>query len=217
MGIWQLLNVSTHIFAGSLILLLGVGSLLTEKGSSRHKWFGRYFLWGYSVVLFSAIIGVMFFRSPPALAAVTLAATYGFVSGYRSLRMKHYGPGALDQSFALIALALCGYFMTVLHSGGSSSWPPAMGYSTISIVSTYALYDVSRVLWRKKWVKSVWPIDHGVKMVGAYFAAASAASGNILRDFQPWSQVMPSVIGTVITLWLVYRYIAKRRVIARLA
>jgi hypothetical protein len=34
-------------------------------------------------------------------------------------------------------------------------------------------------------------------MVGFYFALLSAAAGNLLRDFQPWSQVIPSVIGVL--------------------
>lgn len=217
MSTWQLINIALHVLAGSVVLLLGIGSMVTAKGSAHHKWFGRYFAWAYVVVLASAVIGVLFFRSPPALATVTMAATYGFVSGYRSLCVKHSGPALFDQLFALAALLGCGYLLSVMHAGATPSWSPAMGYSTLSVVAIYALYDLSRCLWRHKWVQVAWPIDHGVKMIGAYFAALSAASGNILRDFQPLSQVMPSVIGTLITFWVVYWYFSKKRVIARSA
>jgi hypothetical protein len=35
-------------------------------------------------------------------------------------------------------------------------------------------------------------------MTSAYFAMMSAGIGNVFRDWQPWSQVGPSVVGVLV-------------------
>lgn len=51
------------------------------------------------------------------------------------------------------------------------------------------------------------PLDHGLKMTGAYFALASA--GNLFRDLQPWSQVGPSILGFAVRIALALAYLSR--------
>lgn len=76
MDIFQTVNIYTHVIVGSLLLVLGIAPLVFPKGGYWHKRIGRLYASLY-VVLATAIIGAIFFRSQPALMAITLAASYG--------------------------------------------------------------------------------------------------------------------------------------------
>ncbi len=47
-------------------------------------------------------------------------------------------------------------------------------------------------------------------MTGFYFAMASAGAGNLLRQYQPMSQVLPSLIGMVVMLLLAILWFARK-------
>ena len=212
----QAINIFTHIISGGLLLVLGLIPMVAVKGSASHKRFGRGYVVIYWVVLFTAVIGVLFFRSPPALMATTLVAFYGFVSGVRALKIKACGPQLLDNLISVMAIAVSLSMLVVMSKNASGAWSPTMGYSVLGFMVTYALYDLSRNCWRKLWMNKLWAIDHGFKLVGSYFALASAASGNLLRDFQPWSAITPTIVGTIVSFLLIYLFIrkSKRGVIA---
>ncbi len=76
----------------------------------------------------------------------------------------------------------------------------------IGYLTTMTLYDFSRSLWVGVWYRRVRPLDHGVKMIGFYFAMLSAGAGNLLEQFQPISQVLPSAIGMVAMIGFVVWY-----------
>ena len=207
----QPINIYTHVIAGGLLLAIGLISMLSQKGGVWHIRAGRIYFKLYLVVLVSAVIGIIFFRSPPALMAITLSACYGFFSGIRALKIKAIGPQLLDNIISVCAIAAGVLLLTIMSKNGSASWSPIMGYSVVGITTTIALYDLSRNFWVKTWTHKIWPVDHGLKIVGNYFAAASAASGNLIRDFQPWSQILPSIIGTVLSIVLIYLYLRGKR------
>ena len=204
------LNVYLHITAGAVLLIIGLIPMFTKKGSPVHVKFGQNYKYLYVITLVTAIIGVIFFRSPPSLVLVTYGATYGYLSAIRAVTIKASGPVLLDNILAIAAI-LAGLFLLTLMQRGShtASFPAAMGYATAGLVMSYAVYDLSRNFWRKAWCDKAWAADHGIKMVSGYFALASAAAGNLLRDFQPWSQIGPSILGTLLAVILViifYRY-----------
>ena len=209
MGIIQTINVYTHVIAGGLLLVLGLIPILSEKGGNWHRRAGRIYLKLFIIVLVTALIGVAFFRSPPALMAVTFSAAYNFISGVRALKIKEQGPQLLDNMMSAFAIAVGSLMLIGMSENSTASWSPIMGYSVIGMTAAIALYDISRNFWVATWTHKAWPIDHGLKIVGSYFAAASAASGNLLRDFQPWSEILPSIIGSVLSLVLVYFYLRR--------
>ncbi len=134
------------------------------------------------LVLGSAAIATVLFNPPAPLAAATLSAGYQYLSGLRTLALTRRGPGLLDALLALAGLGLAAVIMLKMGQG-SASWPPAIGYATVGFLSTIAIYDLSRFFWISAWYRHVRPLDHGVKMIGFYFAMMSAGAGNLLAEF----------------------------------
>ncbi len=198
-------NVLIHVTAGATALLLGAVPLLSTKGGRAHRRFGRYAIGLGAIVLATALIGVIRGTAPMALAAVTLSAGYQYVGSLRALALRDRGPGWLDALLACGALALAAW-MLIQGNPGGASWPPALAYGTLGFLSMVVIYDLSRHAWPQLWLRRIRPLDHGMKMTGFYFAMASAGAGNLLRDWQPWSQLLPSAMGlvTMLVLTLVF-------------
>ncbi len=199
------LNIALHVAAGAVALALGLIALLSRKGGRLHRLTGWLFVMAGCVGLVCAVIGVVLYPQPGALVMATVSAGYQYISGLRALPRFRQTPGWLDAGLAMAALAACGGLLMRLTSG-SASWPPAVGYATLGFLSLVALYDLSRPLWRQTWQR-IRAIDHGLKMTGTWFAFASAGLGNLLRGGQPWSQILPSMIGMVVMLLLLVRHI----------
>ncbi|WP_349321041.1 hypothetical protein [Asticcacaulis sp. MM231] len=203
------LNTLSHIGAGGLALLLGLLPLLSHKGRRLHRLSGWMFVAAGLVVLICAIIGVVVYPRPGPLVMVTLSASYQYLSGLRALPRFHTAPSLLDTLLALAALTGCGLLLSRMASG-EASWSPAIGYSTLGFLAVVALYDFSRTLWVTAW-RRIRAIDHGLKITATYFAFASAGLGNLARDWQPWSQIGPSLLGLIVMLLLLSRYIRDNR------
>ena len=206
----HLVNVVLHVSAGVLALLTGAVPLLTRKGGPVHRRAGRVFAWIGAVVLVTAAIGDVFFHSPPALVAASVAAGYGYLSSLRALALRSRGPGWVDAALAVAGLGAC-VLLWILMGPGTASWTPAIGYSTIGYVAALAVYDLSRFAWSDAWLRHARPLDHGLKMTGAYFAMMSAGVGNLVRAWQPWSQVGPTILGFIVMIVLTIVFVVGRR------
>jgi hypothetical protein len=187
-------------------LVIGAIPLLTSKGGILHRRFGIAFVAIGTVVLMTALIGDVFFNPPAPLIAASLAAGYQFCSSLRALSLRDRGPTWIDAGLALIGLGGCAALFGFMGPG-TASWTPTIGYSTIGYVALVVIYDLSRHCWWRAWVEHARPLDHGLKMTGAYFAMMSAGVGNVFRDLQPWSQVGPSMLGLVVMIVLAFVYI----------
>lgn len=206
----HVVNVWTHVGSGAVALAVGAVPLLTPKGGPLHRRVGRAFVAAGGVVFASALVAIVFFDPPAALVAAALAAGYQFLSSLRALHLKTRGPQALDAVLALTGLGSAGA-LYVFMGPGTASWSPAIGYSAIAYVVVIALYDLSRHFWSRAWLAHGRPLDHGLKMTGAYFGMMSAGVGNVFRDFQPWSQVGPSAAGMIVILIFSVTYALRRR------
>lgn len=207
---WHAFNVAVHVTAGALGLIVGIMPMISQKGGARHRLFGQAFVPCATLALITAALGVILFDPPPALVAATLTAGYQFVGGLRSLHMKDRGPGVFDAALAVACLAACVWLVATMGSG-TRSWPPAIGYGTAGFLSLVALYDLSRHAWARTWLAHARPFDHGLKMTSAYFAMLSAGAGNVLRDYQPLSQVGPTALGIVVAIVLAASYLRQRK------
>jgi uncharacterized membrane protein len=201
------LNIAAHVATGLLALLVGLIPLFSRKGGLMHRWSGRGTVGLGLVVLCSAFLAIMLFRSPGPLIAVTLTAGYQYASGLRVLALTRRGPGRVDVLLAAAGLLFASY-VAVQMGQGNASWTPAIGYSTIGYLLVMAGYDLSRPLWLGAWYR-IRPLDHGVKMIGFYSALLSAGAGNLFEQWQPWSQVVPSVLGVIAMVAAVAWYSAR--------
>jgi hypothetical protein len=202
-------NAVIHLAAGAIALMIGVVPLLSTKGGRAHRRFGRVVVGLGAIVLITALISVVFDDAPMALAAVTLSAGYQYVGSLRALALRDRGPGWPDALLACLAVALAAWMLIERKSGGAS-WPPALAYGTLGFLAMVVFYDLSRHAWPQLWLRRIRPLDHGLKMTGFYFAMASAGAGNLLRNWQPWSQVLPSAIGVTVMAVLAFLYFRRQ-------
>jgi hypothetical protein len=207
-------NAWIHLIAGAIGLLIGLVPLLSSKGGRTHRRFGRMVVWLGAVVLGTALFSVSQGGAPMALTAVTLSAGYQYVGSLRALALRDRGPGWVDALLAFAAITLAAW-MLMQNAPGNASWPPALAYGTLGFLATIVIYDLSRYAWRPLWQRRIRPLDHGLKMTGFYFAMASAGAGNLLRGWQPWSQLLPSMLGTLAMLALTVAYLRRMRAGAR--
>lgn len=188
------LNIFFHVMTGALALLIGLIPLLSRKGGPLHRWSGRATAGLGLVVLSSALLALILFQPPAPLVAATLTAGYQYMSGLRCLSLTRRGPRLPDALLAMLGVGMA--LLVAFQMGrGTASWTPAIGYSAISYLLAITAYDLSRPFWVGVWYRRVRPLDHGVKMIGFYFAMLSAGSGNLLAEWQPLSQVLPSAVG----------------------
>src|SRR5207245_1818148 len=156
-------------------------------------------------VIFTAAAGIVFFGFRAFLAVITLLAAYEAYSGFRALRIRFTGPAFYDGAISAIAVAgavLLLAYIRAVHI----SWSPAVIYPTLGALLAVSLYDLSRFAFPKRWFAKTWFYEHLIKMIGAYTAVVSAFSGTVFDQWQPYSQILPSIVGTaVIVGFIVYQ------------
>jgi uncharacterized membrane protein len=199
-------NIVTHVAAGSLALLCGVVALLTPKGGSRHRQAGRIFLYFLAVVVMTGLFGVFIFKRNVFLLVITLLSGYLGYSGFRIIKLRNNRPYVVDLVAATITLVAALYFLYYLSRIGTM-WSPVVIYSTVGYLFLVIAYDVGRYLIPARYYRNGWLYEHIVKMVSAFSGLLSAFSGTVFPQFQPYSQILPSVLGTAIYIgFMIYCY-----------
>ena len=202
------LNIVLHVSAGIVALMLGLAALLTAKGGSVHTKLGNYFLVLVSVVIATGLIGVFVFGRNTFLLVITVLTGYVSFSGYRALKFKSNVPRGLDMIVALVSLSTLAYFLYFFHSIGMI-WSPIVIYSTVGAMFFVVLYDLLRYLIPREVYASqrIWLYEHIYKMISAFSGLLSAFAGTVLKEYQPHSQYLPSVLGMIIMVgFMVYTY-----------
>ena len=202
------LNIVLHVSAGLVALVLGLVALLTAKGGSIHNKCGNYFLAFVSIVIVTGLIGVFIFGRNTFLLVITVLTGYVSFSGYRALKFKSNVSRMLDIIVALFSLSTLAYFLYFFHSIGMI-WSPIVIYSTVGAMLLVILYDFLRYLIpRKTYSKHrIWLYEHIYKMTSAFSGLLSAFAGTVLKQYQPHSQYLPSVLGMVIiAAFMLYIY-----------
>ncbi len=199
-------NIITHVAAGSLALLGGVVALLTRKGGRRHRQAGRIFLYLLAVVVMTGLFGVFIFKRNAFLLVITLLSAYLGYSGLRIIKRKDNRPQVPDIAAAIITLMAALYFLHYLSRIGMM-WSPVVIYSTVGYLFLVIAYDGARYLIPARYYRNGWLYEHIVKMVSAFSGLLSAFSGTVFPQFQPYSQILPSVLGTAIYIgFIIYCY-----------
>lgn len=205
------LNILVHIVFGTLALLVGLVPLLMRKGGAAHRRFGRWFLALATAVLFTAVLGLAVFNFRPFLTVIVLLSVYQAFSGYRVLRTRATGPTLRDGVFSVVFL-LGGLAFLALLPRIELVWSPVVMYSTLGVLLAMTVYDLSRFGWLAQWQRGAWLYEHIWKMTSTYAALLSAFTGTVLEAYKPYSQYVPSLLGSVVAVsFMLYAYRQRRR------
>ncbi|GAB4041383.1 hypothetical protein [Spirosoma gilvum] len=210
MQTFHTLNIFTHIGFGTLALLLGLAALLYQTSAQRHVRFGRYFLYCLSIVVGTAAIGIVFFRSNPFLLMLTLLGGYVGYSGYRSVRLRERKSATTDVLITIVVLVSGGAYAGSMQLAGGN-WSPSVVYSTLSALALVGGYDLLKHFWLYERLKSWWLYEHIYKMLSAYSAILSAFAGTVLPNYKPYSQILPSVLCVWAIVYFIWQRARNRR------
>jgi hypothetical protein len=200
-------NIIIHIVSGSVALILGLIALIVNKWKPLHRRIGRLFLWFITLVVFTGFLGVFLFGRNAFLVVITALSAYNAFSGYRILQTKSNKPMAFDIIAGLLTTSTVVYFLYYLKSIGMI-WDPVVIYSTVGATLLVVTYDFLRYLIPKSKYKTLWLYEHIYKMTGAFTALLAAFSGTVFKHYQPYSQILPSALGLLVTVGFM-RYIYK--------
>jgi hypothetical protein len=193
------INISVHIVAGSSALIVGLIAIVAAKGKKLHRLTGRLFLQLMAVVILTGLIGVFVFGRNTFLLVITVLSGYQAFSGYRAMKLKSNSPKFLDIGICLLALISVSYFLYYFKSIGMI-WSPVIIYSTVGYLFLIIIYDLGRYLIPAKKYANLWLYEHILKMVSAFTGLLSAFSGTVFPQYQPYSQFVPSILGTLVAI-----------------
>lgn len=193
------INIIIHVAAGSLALITGLVALTINKGGALHKQTGKLFLVLMSVVILTGLIGVFVFGRNTFLLVITVLSGYLAFSGYRIIKFKSNKPKLTDVAVCILSMACISYFLYYFKSVGMI-WSPVIIYSTVGYFVLIALYDLGRYFIPHKTYKNLWIYEHILKMVSAFSGLLSAFSGTVFPQYHPYSQFLPSVLGTFVAV-----------------
>jgi len=192
----HLINISLHVLAGVIALGCGALILFRAKGTSTHRRIGRIFGYSTLLVCLFAATGLSLFRFLPVFAVLTVLVAYQLVGGWRAAYTQARGPSALDAGWTLLAAVAAIALVPVLFAKP----PDALHvvYGALGGLASILLYDCIKWLFPRSWHRSLWRYEHSYKMLGSLFGMLSALIGNVVRVGQPWSQLAPLIVGTLV-------------------
>ena len=79
-------------------------------------------------------------------------------------------------------------------------WSPVIIYSTVGWLFLMIVYDLGRYFIPTKIYGNLWIYEHILKMVSAFTGLVSAFSGTVFPQYQPYSQFIPSILGTLVAI-----------------
>ncbi len=203
-----------HIAGGSIALLSGMGAMLTKKGSTVHRRFGKTYFFAMTIVFLGAL-ALAIGHQKDFLLMVAFFSYYMTVRGYRILFLKDLslgrGPARLDVILLSISLLFClillgwGLYAIVL---GSLMGVAGIVFGLIGL--SFIIQDIRNFRTPPK-EKMHWWFTHIASMGGSYISAVTAfIVVNIQIPGYNWVLwVLPSLIGGILIRRAVQFYKAK--------
>ena len=190
-------NIAGHILCGTIAIFAGLIAILSRKRAPLHATAGLTFVWSYSLVIGTAVLGVLVFEFRSFLAVATIASSYSVFSGYRAVQLRGQRPRPIDRGAAAIALvapALFIFFIHLLHK----PWSPVLTWTVLGSLLAMSAYDLLRNALPLAWLRKIWVHEHLFKMIGAFDALTATFAATIFPHFQPWSALIPNAVGTAV-------------------
>lgn len=203
------INILLHITAGSSALIIGLAILILTKANRTHRLLGKIFLGLMTVTIITGLIGVFIFGRNTFLLVITVLSGYLAFSGYRIIKYRSNIPKFLDIAVTLLASTSVAYFLYYFKSIGMI-WSPVIIYSTVGYLALMVVYDLTRYFIPYKVYTKLWLHEHILKMVSAFSGLLSAFAGTVFHQYQPYSQFLPSILGTLIAIGFITTYQIKK-------
>jgi hypothetical protein len=191
-------NILFHILGGTIAIAAGLLAILSRKGSRLHIRAGRAFIYAYILIVITAILGIVVFEFRSFLAVATIASAYDVFAGYRALCLRGRRPQVQDILASAIALMAPGVFLFAIHVL-HKPWSPALTWSVLGGILALSVYDLARIWLPLRWLQRAWLHEHLYKMLAAYIAITATAGATIFPHFQPWSALIPVILGEATT------------------
>jgi len=208
---WHSANIVVHVSTGLIALMLGLTALSTIKGGKAHRKSGTLFLIFLTIVVVTGLFGVLLFKVNQFLLVITVLSGYNAYSGMRILKNKTNKINRQDILVSIAAISTGIYFLYYIKSIGMI-WSPVIIYATLGALFLIILYDMLRYLIPSEKYGNLWLYEHIYKMVSAFTALLAAATGTVYDEYQPHSQYLPSLFGTLLAIgFIVYFYRKKSR------
>ncbi len=192
-------NIVCHIVAGTLAIIAGLVALVARKRGRLHARAGMVFVYAYSFVILTAVLGVVVFAFRSFLAVATIASAYSLFSGYRAVRLRGRRPALLDRGIACVGLAAPALFLAAMHSL-HKPWAPVLTWTVLGSLIAISSYDLLRTFLPAEWLAGTWVHEHIFKIVGAFDALTATFAATVFPRYQPWSAVIPHLFGTAMIL-----------------
>ena len=203
------INILVHVLAGTLALVTGIITLVAVKGGKAHIRSGRLFAGLMSIVITTGLAGVFIFGRNSLLLVITLLSAYNCFSGIWVLRQRGRAPGTVDRGIALAVMASALYYLYSIRSAGLF-WSPGVIYPTVGALFLVTTYDLFKSFFPADLRKKTMLYEHVYKMVSAFSGICSAFSGTVFPRYQPYSQLLPSIMGLAYIIVIFIRLSRKR-------
>jgi hypothetical protein len=202
---YHIANLLVHIVAGVVAVACGTIAIVSTKGGRIHVKAGKFFMYAYTALVSTAVIGVVVFEFRSFLAVATIASSYDVFAGYRALQLRGRRPQPVDiilSAIALLAPVAFAFAILALHK----PWSPALTWSVLGGLMALATYDLFRVVLPQSWLRRVWLREHLYKMFAAYIAAVATAGATIFPRLAPWSALAPVIAGELLMLYFLFAW-----------
>lgn len=195
-------NIGIHVFAGTIAIVIGLFAIIYNRRVALHKKLGRNYVYLLSIVVATGFIGFVFFRHDPFLLMLTLIAFYTGYAGFRNIKLKEHRSTLGDVAVAFCTLMIaCCYLWKLAYA--QSHWNASVVVPTFVALGLVTVYDLMKFFFFHKAIKKWWLYEHIYKMISTFSALVSAFSGNVLRDFHPYSQIVPSMFCMMMIVWFI--------------
>ena len=188
-----------HAFSGGIALISGIVAIATKKGSKPHIRSGNVYFWSMlSVIITGLIVG--FFRNNIFLQAIAIFSFYMAFTGKRVLRYKkEIKPAILDWGMNVLSMLVAVIMLTwgiliLIQHGFVGAVPMLMVFG--GLLFSMTLNDAKK-MWKKKFVKNAWLIDHISRMGGSFIATSTAfllVNTHVEPVWVMW--LLPTAVGT---------------------
>jgi hypothetical protein len=197
---------STHILFAAIALAVAPCAMLTRKGRTWHRRWGKTYFWSMAFVALTAVV-MSVIRSGLFLLMIAIFSFYLAFSGYRILYRKSPQQRARGGDWLAVVAMLVGggglFIYGISQILGGRFGLHAIVFGTIGILLASA--DVRSFL-RPPIDITEWWFTHMIRMLAAYIATVSAFSVVNFQFLPPLVRwLWPTVIGGVgIVLWVGY-------------